>query len=168
MVYPGILIADYVISKGGGRFTPLQIGKLVYISHGYTLALENRRLVRDRIEAWKYGPVVPAIYHALKHNGGSRVSRLQYSNTGVGSESMRERADFFESVIGLKDRGVIDRVLECYGHLTGRDLSGITHAKGTPWSECYRPDGLHISIPDGMIKKHYKGLLAPAGASDTD
>ncbi|MDA8002988.1 MAG: DUF4065 domain-containing protein [Alphaproteobacteria bacterium] len=159
-MYPGMLVADYVIWSGEGKFTPLQIGKLVYISHGYTLALENRRLVRDRIEAWKYGPVVPAIYHALKHNGGSRVSRLQYCNTGVDSESMRERVDFFKRVIDQKDRDIIKRVLVCYGHLTGRDLSRITHAKGTPWSECYRPDQLHIRIPDPLIKKHYEGLLA--------
>ena len=38
-------------------FTPSQLMKLAYIAHGWMLALYQRPLITDRIEAWKYGPV---------------------------------------------------------------------------------------------------------------
>ena len=40
--------------------------KLVYIAHGWTLALIDRPLVSDQIEAWRYGPVIPGIYHDFR------------------------------------------------------------------------------------------------------
>ena len=154
-----MLIADYVISKGDGRFTPLEIIKLVYISHGFTLALEKKPLIENRIEAWKYGPVIPVIYHALKHNSGSKVSRLQYCGTHIHDESIYDRVEFLERAIGKRHKAIIDQILKKYDHMNGNDLSNLTHASGTPWSECYKKNKLHIPIPNNIIQKHYEDLL---------
>src|SRR5437660_12739202 len=54
--------------------TPLQIIKLAYIAHGWMLALYQRPLILDRIEAWKYGPVIPDLYRALRDYGGGSVT----------------------------------------------------------------------------------------------
>ena len=62
------------LAKQEGRaFTPLQLLKLVYIAHGWMLGLRQKPLIRDRIEAWKYGPVIPALYHDLKRYGADFV-----------------------------------------------------------------------------------------------
>jgi uncharacterized phage-associated protein len=42
-------------------FTPLQLIKLVYIAHVF-----QSPLITDRVEAWKYGPVIPDLHHAMK------------------------------------------------------------------------------------------------------
>ena len=63
-MYSTQLIADYIIAHGGGALTPLQVIKLAYIAHGFTLALLGRSLVPEPIEAWRYGPVIPSIYTA--------------------------------------------------------------------------------------------------------
>ena len=64
--YSSLLISDYITNKHDGRFTPFQLIKLVFILHGRTLAALNQHLIFDRIEAWRYGPVIPVLYHELK------------------------------------------------------------------------------------------------------
>src|SRR5713226_3390078 len=62
-------------SEDGKSLTPLQIIKLTYIAHGWMLGLYQRPLVVDQIEAWKYGPVIPDLYHAMKDYGSGYVTR---------------------------------------------------------------------------------------------
>ena len=44
----------------------MRVLKLVYMAHGWTLAVLNRPLIMDRIEAWEYGPVIPTVYYAFR------------------------------------------------------------------------------------------------------
>ena len=39
----------------GKTLTPIQILKLVYIAHGYSLGARGVPLIQNRIEAWKFG-----------------------------------------------------------------------------------------------------------------
>ncbi|RNJ74961.1 MAG: DUF4065 domain-containing protein [Nitrosopumilus sp. D6] len=155
--YSAILVADYLISKGQGLLTPLQIIKLIYISHGYTLAIHNRPLTHDRIEAWKYGPVLPVLYHALKIHASKPIPNLYYCGTNT-LVSVDKREKFFNDVIEKPIKDILDRVLEAYGDMTGNELSAITHEKGTPWHICYRKNEFSIEIPDDIIKNHYTEL----------
>ena len=154
-----LLVADYLIANGGGRLTPLQVIKLAYISHGYTLALLDHSLVPDEIEAWRYGPVIPSLYNFLKPYGGSPITRLLYCGTEVAADSVRERKEFFRRVFTDELNVILDRVLEVYGPLTGIELLRLTHKKGSPWSRYYKKGKRGIVIPNDVIKDHYKGLL---------
>ena len=43
--------------------------KRVYIAHGFSLAINKESLLDkrfDKVEAWKYGPVIPSVYHSFK------------------------------------------------------------------------------------------------------
>ena len=66
-------IANYFIelSQQDGRILrPLKLMKLVYIAHGYMLALLDRSTdgtKRERVEAWQYGPVFPSVYYSFKN-----------------------------------------------------------------------------------------------------
>lgn len=55
-------IANYFIDLAQSQskeIKPLRLMKLVYIAHGFMLAMLNRSVLNprfDRVEAWKYGP----------------------------------------------------------------------------------------------------------------
>ena len=68
--YDPIMIRDYILCKGGGDLDKLQVIKIASIAYGYVLAMTNKRLFRGGVEAWAYGPVVPAIYETLKEYNG--------------------------------------------------------------------------------------------------
>ena len=78
MEYSAKAIANYFLelaAKHGEKVTPLKIQKLVYIAHGWHLALYEKPLVYDEFaEAWEYGPVFPSIYHEFKHFGGAPIA----------------------------------------------------------------------------------------------
>ena len=55
-------IADDILKLAKRRdltLTPMQLVKLAYIAYGWYLAIYEKRLFDDRIEAWKYGPIIP-------------------------------------------------------------------------------------------------------------
>jgi len=135
---------------------------LVFISHGRTLAALNRPLIRDRIETWKYGPVIPVLYHELKVWEGECVHALHYCNTvpGKNKTTDSERTAFFESVLPADERAVIDGVVEEYGKWTFSNLRRLCHEPGSPWDRCY--DGEHgTEIPDHVIQNYYNNEMIP-------
>ena len=153
------LVADYIIGTAGRPLTPMQINKLAYISHGFTLALENDVLFYDKVEAWRYGPVVPSIYYMLRHYGGGVITALQYCGTMTNTLEMQSRLKFMNKIVPTFHKQIIDIVIRKYGHFSGSGLSTITHETGTPWHQCYKAGKLGTEIPNSMTKKYYKSQL---------
>src|SRR6185437_3402754 len=61
--------ADFFIAFAhdvGDAITNLKLQKLLYYAQGWHLALYDKPLFRERIEAWPHGPVVPPIYGKFK------------------------------------------------------------------------------------------------------
>ena len=61
MRYKALAIANYYIDKANVEDTPLdhlRLQKLVYLAHGWHLAIHGRPLIEESVEAWKYGPVI--------------------------------------------------------------------------------------------------------------
>ena len=153
------MVADYLIAKSGGRLTPLQVIKLVYVAHGYSLALLGKPLAGETIEAWRYGPVVPSVYHSAKKYGGSPIRELLYSGISVDDRDGVEGAKkFFASTIPKEQRDILDGVLEGYGNFTGPELIDITHKEGH-WKKYYKPRAMRQKIPDDAIKEHYSEVI---------
>lgn len=145
-MYDVITIADAILKlakKKGQALTPMQLMKLVYIAHGWSLALRDKDLFQDRIEAWKYGPVIPDLYFATKQWGRSPIP-LDKIDGDIG--------------IDADTNNFLNDVVDNYAHIDGIALSHMTHKPGTPWSQVY-VDGRNASIPDDCIASHYKQLL---------
>ena len=141
-------VANKLIEVGVNElepFTPLQIIKLVYICHGWMLGLYEQKLIKQSVYAWRYGPVVPDIYHALKQNRMNGVTE----RLSVKSANFNE----YES-------DIIKQVIDVYGNLTGIQLSQITHAEGTPWYQVWTKHGINSRIPNKLIQRHYFELAS--------
>lgn len=151
------MISDYIIHKHGCEFTPFQLIKMVFISHGRTLAAYKMPLIRDRIEAWKYGPVIPLLYHELKIWGDNPVRRMNYCNTLPGNDNKVDsmRREFFESVIDRKERSIIDDVVAEYSKWSFRGLKRLCHEVGSPWDTHYNGK-FGTEIPDSTIQRYYE------------
>ena len=146
----GVLsVADEMLKiakKKEASLTPMQLVKLVYIAHGWSLAIMNRGLFSAPIEAWKYGPVIPSLYQATKQFGRNSIPLALIDEDSP--SALPDDIRFF-----LQD------VFDKYGGLTGIQLSNLTHRYGTPWQEIYRPNVPNIEIPDELIRQHYSEKL---------
>ncbi len=147
--YDAITIADEILKiakRKGMALTPMKLMKLVYIAHGWALAVLKRDLFRNRIEAWQYGPVIPDLYHATKKYGRSPIPANMIKDTR-------------SATIDPEVRRLLDDVFDKYGNLSAIRLSNLTHQSGTPWDQVYDPDVRRKEIPDDLIKSHYDELL---------
>lgn len=147
-MYDVLTVADAIlkIAKAQGkRLTPMQIVKLTYIAHGWSLGLRGRGLFGNKIQAWQYGPVIPDLYHATKSYGRTPIPLESIGNTD-------------EVGVTPEDRAFLEGVFAKYGHLSGIDLSYLTHRPGTPWKQVYEPGVMGIEIPAHLISEHYKEL----------
>lgn len=126
--------------------TPMQLLKLVYIAHGWSLGLYSRALIEDEIQAWQYGPVIPRLYNAMKDYRDQPVS----SPIPTSGDT-----PLTESEVKL-----IGQVYDLYGTKSGPALSRLTHALGTPWERTYVAGRFGIRIPNDIIEDHYQRLAA--------
>lgn len=134
----------------GDKLTPMQLLKLVYIAHGWMLGLHGRPLIKDRVEAWQYGPVIPALYsHIRRYRGDAVEGRIKQ----IFAQS---------SELDAEEDSVVSQVYDAYGSMTGMGLSRITHANGTPWQRTYEPGSFGLHIPTDLIEDHYKQLAERA------
>lgn len=124
--------------------TPMWLLKMVYIAHGWSLALLGRELVSEDIEAWPYGPVIPELYRKLK----------KYRNAPV-----LEIPDAIEPNLDDETQKLIDTVIESYGAKSGLTLSQITHEKNTPWDRI-RNQKKEVRIPTEVIQCYYQELAS--------
>ena len=135
----------------GDYLTSMQLLKLVYIAHGWNLAVYDRPLIREPVEAWAYGPVIADLYHGVKRWGAGPVQ-----------EPLR---GFFSHTEGFskKEEALMSSVLEAYRDFDGLELSNLTHRRGTPWFTVYYDEGgkhkRHALIPGRLIREHFAWLL---------
>lgn len=156
MAYSSHLIGDYFLTHSPKPLTLMHLIKLTYIAHGFTLALTKKPLIYDRIEAWRYGPVIPTLYHAYKGSAGNEIPKLGYCGTKLADKDIEDRRKFFDDVIDPKTRDILDQVIECYGDISALQLSTLTHKPDTPWKKSYVKNELFTLIPNNVIQDFYE------------
>lgn len=129
--------------------TPMQVQKLVYLAHAWMLALYDKPLINEPFEAWKYGPVLPKLYHCLSHYRGDPITDYVLP---LHPEDQRK----FDAA----ENSIITQIFQKYGHLSGPRLSALTHERGSPWHQADTRRERYIS--DDVIKKYYIKLAKQA------
>jgi len=115
----------------GEGLSNLKLQKLVYYCQGFHLALEGTPAFAEPIEAWRYGPVVPDLYHSLKHNGKAPVQPI------AGCEPDN---------IDAATADVLVDVYNVYGQFSAWRLRDMTHEE-KPWID-HEKDGSEIPVPE--------------------
>lgn len=126
--------------------SPMKLIKLVYMAHGWMLGIYGRPLVREPVEAWRYGPVFPELYYAIKENGHQPVppDLLNVPND--------------EPLFDEEEISLTGQVHDIYARYTAFDLSRLTHEPGSPWHKHTHQRGALRVIPNDLIEDHYEKL----------
>ena len=159
-MYSSLLVADYLLAHGDGSLTPLHVLKLTYFSHGYTLAIKDKPLIADKVEAWKYGPVIPLLYHYVRSFGDRPVDILPYSRITLFGDAMDEHMRFLDRTLE-PNRNILDKVLSEFGNRTASEIIKISHGKGSAWEQCYESNRRR-QIPTHLTKQYFKELVSCA------
>lgn len=155
-------VANYFIElaqKEGKPIHLLGLVKRVYIAHGFALALLGRGLLDprfDKVEAWKYGPVIPSVYHSFKQY---RVKSINEQTIVMVWDEKNMRPVFNTPNLTDKDeKRVVEMVWKRYKEYSDNELVTLTHMKGTPWDMCFIKDE-NVAIPDILTENYYRKLI---------
>ncbi|WP_257294897.1 Panacea domain-containing protein [Endozoicomonas sp. YOMI1] len=132
-------VAAYFLNKAnsddpGDLISNLKLQKLVYYAQGFSLAIFDRALFTNTIEAWQHGPVVQELYHRFKNFGSGAI----------------ETPDEFNPVsLSADEQGLLDEVYDVYGQFSAWKLRNMTHDE-PPWKDAAKT-GTYIS-PQSMAE----------------
>ncbi|OLP57940.1 hypothetical protein BJF93_13975 [Xaviernesmea oryzae] len=144
-MYDARLIANWFVKRAeqdGRRLTIMQLLKLIYISHGWHLEMQRSPLIINKIEAWKFGPVIPDVYNAFRSQG----------------VEVRQPVAVTDRTIAPSDVHLLEQIYKSYGSLSAQRLSDMTHIPGGPWDQATKQRGYFASIPNEIILPHYQQL----------
>lgn len=139
--------------------TLLGLVKRVYIAHGFSLAIFHKPLLDprfDRVEAWKYGPVIPSVYHSFKQFKANPIKEKTFVMTW---DEKTLIPDFHAPELEDKDaKAVVEMVWKRYQGMADSEMVSLTHRKGTPWDLCYIQD-MNEVIPDEITELYYQKIV---------
>lgn len=131
-------------SNEGRALDQIRLQKLVYIAHGWQLALTGEPLTGDRPEAWDFGPVYRRLAGALER---------------FGSDGVSEQVETNQSNLDETELAVIARVYQDYGRFSGSQLSNLTRRGNAPWRHVYAEGaGRFRDIPHALIREQFVQL----------
>ena len=110
-------VAAYILDSAG-PMSSMKLQKLLYYSQAWHLVWDEEQLFGEAIQAWANGPVV---YEVFRQHRGRFTVEPPWRCGSI-------------AVLEDNERETIDAVLQSYGHLTGRQLSALTHSEA-PWRE---------------------------------
>jgi len=135
-------VDDGGIAEG---LTNLKLQKLLYFAQAVSLSLNDTLLFRDRIEAWKFGPVVPSVYQELKKFGNAPV---EMAMDGV-------------STLSTEITSILEDVWSLYGKFASHELVNITH-NHLPWKQVYLSGIVNGEITPEGLKSYYANYYVSA------
>ena len=153
-------IAKYIISKFHEKDTEIDEGisesvsnlklqKLLCFCQAFSLARSNQPMFKEKIYAWKYGPVVKEVYEEYK----------KYENKPIPWEESSQK-DW--SDISDDHKKIIDEVLDIFGGYSAIRLMNITHSH-KPWKDLEKKvvaGERNIEITHEAMEKYYQPLLS--------
>ena len=153
MTYDARQVANWFVARAqqdGRILSIMSLLKLTYIAHGWHLELRDSPLFSNEVEAWRYGPVIPAVYNDFRSQG------VNVRNP-VGTVS--------PATFKPEDASLLDQVWQIYGNLSPFQLSALTHVPGGPWDIATKMGGYYAPMPIELIQQHYKLLRANAAGA---
>jgi len=155
MPYSAKAVANMFLSlakNDNETLSQIKLQKLVYISHGFNLAIRNAPLIDEDIEAWEYGPVIISLYNEFRGFGVDPISKEATEIT------INDNFDFIYEVPCVSDtytKTLITTVWSKFKIYSGSNLSDLTHQIGTPWSDTPSQS----IINSDTIRNHYLAML---------
>ena len=148
----------------GKAFSQIHLQELVYIAHGWCLAMSGQPLTGDRPEARDYGPEYRRLAEALV-NCGDRPVPSEIDHTGLAWNAPNaDHVDVDDLAFDEDERAVMVEVFRHYGPRPTAVLAELTRGDGTPWAEVFaKGSGRGRDISHQMIRDQFAKIGAMLG-----
>lgn len=150
-------VAEYFIWKSSQENKPVtnkKLQKLLYYAQAWSLVVRERKLFKEKIEAWIHGPAIREIYLEYKKFGFEPIVK-EVSNSTIKKFS-------------LKISKFLNEIWRVYGKYDAGYLEYLTHSE-KPWQSAREGIEPHIGseneISLDLMKDFYTKRLKEAKVS---
>jgi uncharacterized phage-associated protein len=165
--YDARVLANRFLSRAqrdGERLDHLKLQKLLFLLQGWSLVFAGRPIIRDSIEAWEYGPVIPSVYRTFKEFGNRPINEPAVwvaTDPFTGPTLVP-----FDASLANEEEQLIERVWQTYRPYSGLQLSSLTHEDGMAWHivKTQDPAARSAMIPNDLIQREFQKRLEAANA----
>jgi uncharacterized phage-associated protein len=132
----------------GEPVSNMKLQKLVYFAQGFYAALrKGEPMFTEGFEAWKYGPVIPELYHKFKVYFAGPIPKTH------------PWADSSCAPLSADEEKVVRWVFDNLGHLSAIKLSDISHKPHSPWEKVYNGTIPQRYIPIDTMAEYFSQFL---------
>lgn len=127
-------VAQYVLYRYmelNRSITNLKLQKLLYFIQRQSLQVNQRPMFNEIIEAWQFGPVVPAVYYKYVGAGASEIYEFSLPDVKFEQEDIDVMEDIINKYIDSNPWVMVDE----------------THNDGTAWDRAVKT-GVHKPVID--------------------
>lgn len=149
-------VAKFILSLVPSSHLKLQ--KLLYYAYADFLLLTGKKLFKEPIVAYNYGPVVEDIFHRYKVHGSSTIDFEEDASFCIKTDEMILTPSCMKMIASehgaIAAKSVLD-TLKKYKDFGAFELVDKTHETGGPWHKVFIP-GANSVITDELIQKYHK------------
>lgn len=123
-MYRAKVIANYFIKKSklqNSPITHLKLQKLVYIAHGWYLALTSNSLIVEPIERYEHGLIISSIFEEFISYGNSPIE--DFAKVSIDSSIICD--DYLIRFL--------NRVWDVFGNYSAVELAAMCHYSDSPY-----------------------------------
>jgi uncharacterized phage-associated protein len=162
LMYDARDVANFILDSADRRdvrITNLALQKLLYFAHGWFFAMFERPLIRNKFEAWQFGPVQRMLYDQFKSFKDRPITkaRATYIDPQTG-DAIYRKPD-----LAPDHAAIIEQVLAKYAEYSVGQLVEASHVEDGPWEYVWQQaeDVVFpgMRIPDSLILEHFKRLI---------
>jgi uncharacterized phage-associated protein len=159
MQYPAIVVANEIIKLANAEkidITPMKLQKILYLANGIYYKKRGEKLIKEKFEAWDYGPVVRSVYATYRECKGDNI------NEPI-DELIHTKGFSFAlaSSINVED-GDFEIIKEAWDNaknLSAFTLSAWSHNKNSPWEKAFNANPKQVYISDGEIQNYFNQFI---------
>lgn len=156
-VYSALEVARHIVNYSYSSkqyISAMKLQKIMYFVQAEFLISHGRLCFADDIEAWDFGPVVPAVLHEFLRFGSCSIPPVTHyfvddKNAFFGIR----KVVFKDCTISDKDKSVIDDIVDYFVDYSAADLTDLTQ-KQKPWTDAYCRDCQNV-IPASSIGSYF-------------
>lgn len=149
-------VSDYIIRAAEREkcfLDAIKLQRLLYIAYAWYLAFHGgKRLFDNAFEAWRYGPVAPAVHRRFRER-----SQIHYPITS--RDLYFSDANELSQALTREEREHLDLVMQVYGELSAFELEAMLQ-RDQAWRNTRlgldSEEGCSRRINDLQILEHYR------------
>jgi len=161
-LHDGRSIANFILDDCeaiGRLISNVELQKIIYFCHAWTLVETGQPLIKHLFEAWDYGPVLPYLWREFTTFGKAPITaRAQRLNPMTG------RQEIAVYNLDVETRTFLSKIIAFYSRIDAFDLVELSHVAGGPWHKVWNHLGEvnpGMKIDHSDIEKFYAGARRP-------